>query len=1056
MDLKEKLNRCLLAAAFSVACSAAFAQPKLCGNVVSASGWTGNIYVDPYGIYSFDASDPSLAVATVAQGRNMNGTGGGVADNQNVYLYDVEFGDDYASGTIYKMSQDDYDSNYFSHVGDMSQVPTALTWDASNNTFYGCFYNIYGNAYEFGVLDIAGGRPSRTKLSTIKERVVAMADNDEGVVYAIGESGKLYTVSEEDGTFTEIGATGVATSDMIQSACYLDGSIYWAAQTGTNKSALYKVDPSTAQSVLVGNFPKGEQFSCLYPFKAAAEDGAPSKIEEVTPNFQGPSLTGSLGFTLPTRTFAGGELEGELTWTVTHDGETIATGKGVPGESVTTNDVTLANDFNDIQVYSSNAIGRSPVYKTSIFVGPDTPQSVSWGEPKLVVDDDRNATVTWPAVTDGINGGYIVPEEVTYRLVRQPGNVEVADKLKATTFTEKLPEKDGLVSYYYEVYSQFMGNEAYGTETNKVLVGSGYEVPFVEQFDDGALDYWTVLDQNSDYMEWWLNSGTVYSQAGYSGGSDDWLISPAIHLVPGKYYKVAFKYWGGLPGYEEYKGSAFEVGFGKGTDPSGFQILGSKKDVIIDEADANVFSAVVKVDEDGHYNFGIHDVSPADGYCLYVDSFAVAEGGTLQVPATIDDFTATADADGGLEVKLAFTAPSLTAEGKPLAYISEIVIRRDGKNVVKKFTSPKPGEQLTFTDTQDNGLTDGLHSYTVTSANDKGESLEAEASVKVGIVTPGSPSELTAKEEADGVHLSWKAPETDADGDPINPDNVTYTITAAKYYTQEYAVVAEGVKGTSFTDTSFDLDGEQTQVFYEVQATNRAGSSEAAISNTFIVGKPYDLPMVEGFSPEYERQSKYLWWIDITQDMNSTSFFRFATGMSSDGDDGCTAFYGAEGLFCNLRSGKINMQEAKKPQMSYDFYVNADLSMYATLTVEYSADLQTWTELDRLEYESLDDPQGEEWRTHTLDLTPCVGLPYVYLRLHGELADDNSAILLDNIKITDGGATGVNSAVADKRPVMSDKGVYSISGQLVGRDASSISNLAPGMYIVGGRKIVVK
>ena len=681
---------------------------------------------------------------------------------------------------------------------------------------------------------------------------------------------------------------------------------------------------------------------------------------------------------------------------------------------------------------------------------------MAWGEPKLVVDDDRNATVIWPAVTSGINGGYFVPEEVTYRLVRQPGGVEVANKLKATSFTEQLPETSGLVSYYYEVYSQFMGNEGISTETNKVLVGSGYEVPFIEQFDDGALDYWTVLDQNDDYMEWWLNNGTVYSQSGYSGGSDDWLISPAIHLVPGKYYKVAFKYWGGLPGYEEYKGSAFEVGFGKGTDPSAFHILGSKKDIITDVSDAKVFSTVVKVDEDGRYNFGIHDVSPADGYCLYVDSFSVAEGGTLQVPATITDFTATADADGGLEVKLAFTAPSLTAEDKPLADISEIVVKRDENSIVKKFTSPKPGEKITFTDTKDNGLTDGSHRYTVTSSNAKGESLEAEAIVKVGIVKPGSPSELIAKEESDGIHLSWKAPETDSDGDPINPENVTYTITASKYYTQEYSVVAEGVKGTSFTDTSFDLDGEQMQVFYEVQATNRAGSSEAAISNTFIVGKPYDLPIVEGFSPEYERQSKYLWWIDITQDMNSTAFFRFATGMSSDGDDGCTAFYGAEGLFCNLRSGKINMQGTKKPQMSYDFYLSSDLSMYATLAVEYSVDLQTWTELDRLEYESLDEPQGEEWRTHTLDLTPCAGFPYVYLRLHGELADDNSAILLDNIMITDGTASSVNSVADDKRQAMPDKGVYSISGQLVGRDASSIKTLAPGMYIVGGRKIVVK
>ena len=90
-------------------------------------------------------------------------------------------------------------------------------------------------------------------------------------------------------------------------------------------------------------------------------------------------------------------------------------------------------------------------------------------------------------------------------------------------------------AYYYSVAAQFMGNEGYSTETNKVVVGSAYEVPFEEQFNDGALDYWTVLDQNQDYSTWWQTSGYVYSQAGWKNGSDDWLISPAIHLKPGRY-----------------------------------------------------------------------------------------------------------------------------------------------------------------------------------------------------------------------------------------------------------------------------------------------------------------------------------------------------------------------------------------------------------------------------------------------------------------------------------------------------------------------------------------
>lgn len=1038
--------------------AATFAQPKLCGNVVNARGWSGSQYSDPFGIYSFDASDATLQLKTEATSRYMLGRGGGVADADNVYLYDVEMDGTYVYGTIYLMEKTEYNARTYARIGSPFDVPTAMTWDASTKNIYGCFYSNNASGYEFGVLTIASGRADRTRISKLSERIVALSDDDNGTLYAIGKSGMLYTISPTEGTLTEIGATGIIPSENIQCACYDGGIIYWAAQTSDNKSNLYKVDPTTGSATLAGSFPKNEHFSCLYKFQAAAEDDAPAAITDMTTDFEGPSLTGTLSFTLPDKTFAGEDLSGKLSWTVTKNGETIATGKGNAGETVTTDPLEFSNETNYVELYTENAIGRSPLYKTAFYVGPDIPSSVSWGEPKLSVDEERNATVTWPAVTSGVHGGYFKPEEVTYKVVRMPEGLVVADKLAATTFSEQLPEKSGITSYYYTVAAQFMGNESYTTETNKVNVGSGFEVPFEEQFNDGALDYWTVLDQNGDYTTWWLNDGSVYSQAGYDGGSDDWLISPAIHLLPGRYYKFAFRYWGGLPEYEDYKGQDFEVGFGKGTDPSTFQILGKKQNVILNEEDAEEFSAVVKVDEEGRYNFGIHDISPSDAYLLYIDSVTVTEGGTMEIPAPISDLTAVADAQGDLKVVISFTAPKFTAEDKPLETIDKIVIRRDKDTVVKTFTSPTPGEKLTFTDTEETGLTDGNHLYAVTSTNDKGESLEAEANVKVGMEIPSSVSNVVAEEQADGIHLSWSAPETDIQGNPINANALTYDITAVKYYTGEENKVATGLKGTSYTDTSFDLNGDQCQVYYIVHAANRAGCDEGIISNQLIVGKPYDLPITEGFSPEYDRQSKYLWWIDITQDINTMSFFRFATGQSSDGDNGCAVFIGTEEAFCNLRSGKINMQDIKNPAMTYDFYLSPDLTMYANLDIEYSVDLKSWTSIDHLSFESLDDPQEEEWRTHTVDLNPLAGLPCVYLRLHGELMDSGSAILVDNINIKDNHTDAINVTTAGSSVSSGKGGVFGLDGRQVSIDSSaeSLRSLKPGVYMIGGRKVVIR
>lgn len=1032
---------------------AVVAQPKLCGNVIDASGWSGNIYTDPYGIYSFDVSDASLGLTQVAKSRSLNGNGGGVADNSDVYLYcDLDISDDYAYASIYKYPQTDIDyGSRCGTVGSLYQVPTALTWDASTNNYYGCFYDKDNAGFEFGVASLASGRPSRTKLGVLKERLVAMADNDKGVLYGIGVSGKLYGINPDNGALTEIGNTGVTPADMIQSACYVDGTIYWAAQLGKRSSALYKISPSTGEAVKVGDFPNGEQFSVLYPFKAAAEDGAPAKIEDMTANFEGPSLTGRVSFSLPVKTFAGGELTGELTWTLEKDGKTLATGKAEAGTEVTSPDITLENTLNTLEVYTINGVGKSPVYKQTFFVGPDTPNSIDWGSATLSVDDNNKASVTWNPVTSGVNGGYFVPEEVTYNVVRMPGEITVATNIKEAKFSEQLPETSGIVTYYYSITPVFMGNEGYGSETNKVNVGSGYEVPFIEEFnDEGALDQWTVLDLNNDYSTWCQNSGHVYSQAGYDGGSNDWLISPSIHLVPGRYYKVSFKYWAGLPEYTEYAGSSFEVGFGKGTDPAAFQMLGSKSGVILSEENAKMFTAVVKADEEGQYNFGIHDVSPSDAYLLYVDDFSVAEGGTLEVPAPISDFTAVADNGGNLRVDISFTAPSATAEGKPLNGLQKIEIVRDEKDVVKTFDSPEAGKKYSFTDTEATGLTDGSHHYAVHSTNAKGQSLDAEADVKVGISAPGATTDLKAEEKEDGIHLAWTAPATDADGSAIDPENLTYTIAAVKYLTSEVVVVADDVKGTSYVDdkTFADVD-DQLQVYYLVQAKNRAGVGQVAESNQFVVGTPYTLPMTENFSPEYERMSKYLWWIDITQDINTMSFFRFGTGMSSDGDNGCTAFYGSDGAFSNLRSGKISFSGVSKPTISYDYYMDYDGE--AKLSVEYSADLKTWTELDCLDLGTVQVEEGG-WRTHSLDASPCAAYPYVYVRFHGECTDGYTPLVVDNVVIKDSSESSIsNVALSEDQP--SD--IYSVSGQLVRRDATTVKGLAPGMYIINGKKVFV-
>lgn len=1044
-----KRTTLVAAIALQLVASSAIAQNTtgkltLAGNLVPTSRYEGG------GIYSFSPAQGDITTKEVATDNYLNANGGSVATDGTFYSINYQdMGDEiYARLVSYDMTEWE-NRRTLSYVGDKSVVATAMTWDASTQTIYGCFNDGSGNGYMFGTL-ATSPRLSSNRILSISKKYVALADNDAGTLYAIDSDGDLYTVDETTGAATNIGSTGVTPSDGLQSAVYepTSGKIYWAAQTN-GSSRLYEVDPATATATAAGNFANNEHFASIFVSKPAANDDAPAAITELTPHFDGPSVKGTVSFTIPTTTYSGGQLTGNVDWFLVVENDTLARGTAAAGAEVTTDSITLANDYNQLVVLLRNGAGFSPKYKQSFFAGPGTPSGIY--EATLSVDDNNLATITWEPSQGNSTDGYFVQDDVTYSVVRHPDEVTVAEGIKTTTITDQLPDASGVTTYYYTITPEFMGNKGYGAETNKVNVGSGYTIPYFDDFDEGWIDRYTVVDANGDYTTWWDSyEGSAYTQAGYDNGSDDWLITPDITFKPGL-YKIAFKYWGGLPGESDYAGNALEVGFGQGTDPANLKIVGKIPNIILSQENRKEFTATVKVEKEGKYNVGIHDVSPSNAYTVYVDSLSITEGGTLNVPDTVSAFKASADADGNLSVALSFTAPSKTAGGDPLTDISAITITRDDSTVVKTFENPTPGEQLTFTDSPSTGLTDGQHHYTVVAENAEGKGMAVYADVVVGIEVPGAVMNITAKDEGqDGVKLSWTAPQQSAEGHPLNADNLTYSIYANKYFTSERFLVAEGVKGTTYTDYSFDPDSAQLQVYYDIEAVNRAGASEMNISNQIIVGKPDVLPYKEGFDPSLPNQMAHLWWIDLTEDINTMSFFGFQVGLSSDGDNGSAVYVGAQdGCFGNLRTGKIALNGYENPRLAFDYYCNG--SEDALLTVQASSDLENWTDLNTIRFDSI--TATDEWHTAQVDLSSLTDPAYIYLRFHAESNNEESPVIIDNVNITADNATGINSVLLrDDKPM----DVYTLDGKLVRKNATSLRDLPAGIYIYGNRKVVVK
>ena len=150
--------------------------------------------------------------------------------------------------------------------------------------------------------------------------------------------------------------------------------------------------------------------------KPAAEDGAPAIAENLTFDFKNGSLTGDVCFDVPTKTFAGDELNGDITYTITDGTDTLAEGKAAAGSKVCQS-VTLKDNGNvNFIITLANEAGQSPRLLGSKYVGMDKPKPAQ--NVTTTIDQNGKVNVTWSAPTEGLYGGYM--GDIKYNIVRYP------------------------------------------------------------------------------------------------------------------------------------------------------------------------------------------------------------------------------------------------------------------------------------------------------------------------------------------------------------------------------------------------------------------------------------------------------------------------------------------------------------------------------------------------------------------------------------------------------------------------------------------------------------
>ena len=500
-------------------------------------------------------------------------------------------------------------------------------------------------------------------------------------------------------------------------------------------------------------------------------DTAPAAPEvTVVPDPEG-ALKATINITASTVDFAGNALTGNTDFQILRNDEPVGTITGIaPGaEASFVNEVDSAY-FYTYQVIASNADGEGgKSEKIKVFVGTDVPVAV---ENLAAADQGTSIVFTWDKVGNvGMNGGYVNPANVDYNLwslkiesfygfTYLDFDELLSTQRDAATTTFETDTEEGEQDFSY--YAIQTANETGEGDASvaALITGKSYDLPVIEGFTGSSFHYL------------WDYNGDITGSTDTSDGDD--LALNFYSEVPGIYYFATGKL--------NLKSAANPYLFFDVKSPSVSQIavIGS-----VDGGEAAPLQTVNVTDEyttvkvpltelrNGRYaqaGFIYEIVNPTEinnninwGDTLLADNFKIVD--LLEYDMVIDATApATVKAGTTAQVKLAVTnqgdnaAKNYTVKllkGEEEIF-SETVADELGFYETKEFTVDYP--TTIFTEAGDVTLT-----AKVIYENDLDEDNNI-TEVSFTVVTPSQTpvSDLAAAQQENTIVATWTAPEASA------------------------------------------------------------------------------------------------------------------------------------------------------------------------------------------------------------------------------------------------------------------------------------------------------
>lgn len=877
------------------------------------------------------------------------------------------------------------------YVSDFALLALETANDPKTGEVFGEFYTSDLDHFEWGVIDYTN--LTRTTIATAQHSYVALGIADDGFAYGISKEGDLYQIDRKTGAETLKGSTGVKVTDDDGRYYHQSGEFdtrtnefYWASTDKDGKFQLYTVDLKTAHVTPVGSYPTPLTLMALSFPAVPTASGAPAAADSLRTEFTAGALSGKVKFNVPTKKFDGSTLTGNVDYVIYANSSEVAKGTAEPGKEIST-DVTVDEGVVNFIVILNNEAGKGPRAKVSIYAGNDTPDIVD--SLTLTLDDAGLATVTWKAPTGGMHNGYL--GQLTYDVFRNVGgkSEKVSSGQTATQFSETIT-KGKLSSYSYSVQAINSTKKSALATTDGKIYGNALEVPFFDDFTtQESSKLYTIIDANNDNSTWyWSNSkGGVFKCKYHSKNhGDDWLITPPIHMKPGKTYNVSFKAMAiGGSTYPERLEAKW------GTDNTAEAMTGEiLPPTVLNSSNYRTFTGKIKATTDGKYYVGFHGISDPNMFSIFLDSLEIEAAADERAPQMVQNLTATADPTAALKATLKFNAPTKAVNKTDLTSITKIVIRSN-ERLVKEIANPTPGSAL---EVVDDSAAQGVNTYDIVAYNDADFGEKATVTVYVGQDIPVM-GKIATTDLVTSANLKWDVP-TGAHKGVILPDEVTYQINNVTDDGDLGDELAK-IKGqTEYTVTGLNTnEGEQNYKHWAIKASNAAGESKW-VAGGIVVGKPYTLP----FHNSFKNGSIEGQFIGLERSSSSTSW-SLTKDVSCDDDNGALIFNPSKPGTSALVTGKISLHGADAPKLV--FYYRADKDAKQKVELRFTKKNGEVTDPVWTSEKANVTTTNGEWKSFIVDVpSELTNEDFVFLRIIG-IADSITKVpvYMDNINIVD-------------------------------------------------------